>query len=394
MTNMFVIPYYLKMINELSIGALIMCKNEIKTLGITLESIRVAGIKTVILHDTGSTDGTVYFVREWCTNHNLNIHISDGDFVDFATSRNVSLDYAEKVNVEWLILFDASDQIIVHDSNGLVHCIKNLIESTPAAYVRQEWFWGETTVFFNIRLVKNKQGWRFVGAVHEYIRQPEQGPDPPRLEGVTLFQNRCGNCDSAKRFHRDVGLLHKMVIKCENEGTDPARWMYYLAGTYNCLGNNDESYKWYSRRWFNTGGFQEERFMSALRCGRIAKTRKPDSLWLTWFMLAYQLMPRAEPLVEIAEKFRMDSKWHQSYQFAQMARNIPYPIDASLDVEKECYDYTRHHLVGIVAWHYANTLVSRDAKSAIYAKGAEACKIACEFGHQIDLKNLSSYENE
>ena len=88
-----------------------MIKNEEKRIHVSLESI-VGVCKSLIFYDTGSTDSTKDIVREFAAKHGVTLNIIEGIFVDFSTSRNVLLDYADQFEeIDYLLLLDCNDEL-------------------------------------------------------------------------------------------------------------------------------------------------------------------------------------------------------------------------------------------------------------------------------------------
>jgi glycosyltransferase involved in cell wall biosynthesis len=61
------------------IAALIMVKNEEKSIEVTLNSIK-NHIKHVIVYDTGSTDNTINIIKNTCEKNNQTLYLKNGTF--------------------------------------------------------------------------------------------------------------------------------------------------------------------------------------------------------------------------------------------------------------------------------------------------------------------------
>ena len=79
--------------NDVHIAALIMAKNESKRIQVTLDSLK--NVNSIVFYDTGSTDNTIDIVTKFCNENKIKLRLKKGKFVDFATSRNVLLAYAD-----------------------------------------------------------------------------------------------------------------------------------------------------------------------------------------------------------------------------------------------------------------------------------------------------------
>lgn len=380
--------YYSLKQGQPTIGLLMMVKNEQLRIRVSLDSAR-PHVKAFIIFDTGSTDDTVKIIQEYCEKYKMNLYLIKGSFVDFSTSRNVILTYAEKVNVEYLVLLDCNDEL-----KGGEHLVKIGSEfmgkPTGAFLLCQEWWSGKIDKYYNIRFVRNREGWRYFGRVHEYMKDTLSATDEPRSpvaklpDLIVIYQDRTKDDDkSMKRFKRDRELLLKDV----EENPKNSRALFYLSQTCQCLGIQDETLYYAKRRVELTGPgtFEEEVFHSYLRIGDTSVILNHD--WkdvIGWYIRAYEHSPRAEPLVRIANYYRSKQKWWMAHMFAREACSLPYP-DVLLFVDKTVYDYERWHVFGIVAYYVGN-----------FVEGKKACEKAIETGINLELnkKNLEFYEEK
>ena len=190
-----------------SIGAVIMCKNEEKRILVTLQSV-LNTVNCVIMYDTGSTDSTKEKVKEFCKKNRLNLHFIQGDFVDFSTSRNVLLEYADTIQVEFLLLLDVNDEI--QGGDELIKFIKSddCKETDTGFLLCQTWKCYTIEKYFNVRFVKARNNWRYRGVVHEYITNGGSYAHRINNDEIIVFQDRTADDDkSGKRFVRDKVLL-------------------------------------------------------------------------------------------------------------------------------------------------------------------------------------------
>ncbi len=373
-----------KNVDRNKMALVMMIKNEEKRLEVSFDSVRPLS-NTFIILDTGSTDRTIEICREYCKKHNITLFLKEEPFVNFMVSRNVLLDYCDEVldkhNKKYLLLLDCNDELKSHKE--LAEFINTNTNPATGFYLKQNWWTGNNLdSYFNIRMVKSHENWRFKGVVHEYITNGKS--DVMRLENIILFQDRTKDDDkSFKRFNRDKELLYNEYLK---DNTDP-RTLFYLGQTCGCLGNLQEAYKYYVLR-SKYGGFIEEVYQSYFRLGETARQLgHPWEESLSWYMKAYSHSNRAEPLVKIAEYYMNEKNasgkndMMTAYMFIAMACKLAYPFNQILFVDRRCYIYKRWHLMGQIAYY-----VQR------YKEGKEACIRACMVENQeIDYKNLIWY---
>lgn len=378
-----------------TVGLLMMVKNEQKRFHVSLDSV-IGHVDALIIYDTGSTDNTIDIVKNFSEKHKINLYLKQGTFVDFSTSRNVSLDFADTVDVMYLLLLDCNDEL--QGGEKLKPLLKTFADKdTNAFLVCQQWWCGQLDKYYNVRLVKARSGWRYMGSVHEWMKDTLSETDHPRFtvlrmpDDIVLYQDRTKDDDkSGKRFVRDRELL----LKDHKKDPKEPRTIFYLAQTCQCLQLHDEAL-YYSKLRLDYQGFNEERFHSYIRCGTSAMALGHD--WadcMKWYIRAYEEFQRAEPLIKIADYYRnmagklqkegkpVHNLWRIAYMYVEEACQLTYPEHCILFVDKGVYEYYRWHVMGIIAYY-----VER------FSEGKVACQKAIEknVNKEVDTKNLQFY---
>jgi glycosyltransferase involved in cell wall biosynthesis len=351
------------------VAVLIMVKNEETIIRKTLDSVSM--FPFVLVFDTGSDDDTISIVESY-----PNTKIHGGEFADFATSRNELLTLAEKevTRQDHLLLLDAGDEFRPRDKNKPF----DFSPDYSSYLVPQVWETECLNRYYNTRLIKNNNGFRYKGKVHEYLMKPDGNPGKSgKMETFEIYQDRRGHtaASSVERWSRDLVILRQEVRNNPRSTRD----LFYLAQTYECLKNKKMAYKTYKKRSkIRAHGFGEEVFISLLRCGQNARSWEKS---LSWYMRAFNYIKRAEPLLKIVEHYKAKKDYHTAWMFAKMACDLEYPSQCILFVDADAYSYKRWHLLGIVSY-YAGKL--EDGKlgciKAIEAKGLD-----------VDKKNLEFY---
>ena len=351
------------------IAVLAMVKDEEKRIHVTLNSIK-GQVDSLIIYDTGSTDKTLEIITNFCSQHNIILHLKQGVFIDYSTSRNVSLEFADTFpQVDFIVLMDANDEL----QGGEI--LRNLAETEvnnteKSAYLLCQKLKRTTGMisFYNVRMIKPRHGWRYQGTVHEgfelnntTITRVSKMPD-----SIALYQDRDEDAEkSAKRFARDKELLTREHL---NDPSNP-RPIYYLAQTLDMLEDFESSIKYHEMR-ANMEGFVEEKFVSAFRVGFLKCAKSWDE-GLPWYMKAYLIQKRAEPLINIAEYYRKIERWELGYHFAKLACELPYPEEALFYVDRKAYNYDRWISLAINAFNYRRIPEGYDAikraNSSIYS---------------------------
>ena len=363
-----------------------MVKNEKKRIHITLNSIRNFA-DSLIIFDTGSTDQTVQILKDFSKESGIPLSLMQGDFINFSESRNISLDFADSFEyVDYLLLLDCNDELRGGEHLRLF-AEKHKNSKSTGFLTAQEWWSGQYDRYYNIRLVKARQGWRYRGSVHEWMKDTKSAPnkEPPVIripEKTVIYQDRTQDDDkSSKRFVRDKVLL----LKDHKDDPTETRIIFYLAQTYYCLGQLEDAFYYYKLRT-TLEGFQEEKFHALLKCGDISeKLKHPWHHSMTFYMKAFEHSQRVEPIIKIAEHYRKQNNWILSFTFANLACSLNYPENCILFVDKHSYTYTRWHILGIVAYYVGK-----------YTEGKAACEraIACGLNYELDTNNLKFYNDK
>src|SRR3990172_6022883 len=229
------------------IALTIMVKDEQQRLSITLESF-APYIQSIIAYDTGSTDHTIQILEKFALEKKLTLHLLEGKFEDFATSRNKLLDYANQIkDVDYLLLVDSNDTI--HNGENLLTELKELKDADgyfiPIVIESHYKF-----KFLSLRLIKPRKGWRYTGVVHEYLYKEKttdvlvRDETYPCFDNCYFYQNRkIDDIKSSKRWTRDKELLLK-----EYEKNKTGRVLYYLGATSMLLQQKEEAIKYFTER--------------------------------------------------------------------------------------------------------------------------------------------------
>lgn len=364
------------------LACLMMIKNEEDTIISSLISVKNY-IQSLIIYDTGSTDNTIKLITDFCEQNNLILRLKEEEFINFGESRNRALQFAESFdNIDYLLLMDAND-ILDNGETLLKLCADKKDSKETGFYLVQQWHNSNTNTnntYYNIRLIKLNRGWRYIGSVHEYINNDNEIPERNDYH-IVLKQERSKEIEkSFRRLRTDKQiLLQSLEIEPNN-----SRNIFYLAQTCYCLKEYDDAFKNYLLRTTLNSGFLEEIFYSFMRCGDIIAIQGGN--WndsMTYYMKAYELEQRAEPLVRIAQYYITKEKWLISYSFLSVACRLEYPINSMLFVDKNVYDYYRWHLLGGIALYCGQSYKEEGKQACIKA-------IKC-MNRDIDKNNLKSY---
>lgn len=337
------------------IAVVIMVKDEGPVIKKTLQTYCDAGITSFFVFDTGSTDKTIEKTKEFFAENNItNGHIGQEPFIDFAQSRNRALELAEEAfpNAGFFIMPDA--EWYLHNGQKLIAiCERDALlneKSAPHSYLIN--ITNPSLDFYTQRLFRCASHVRFVGAVHE---SPPVGT-PHRIPRDCFFElsvSHYGAEKSQKRWTRDCDLL----LNEHKKDPKNMRTMFYLAQTYDVLGEWENALEFYQKR-VDAGGWQEEQYIAMHRVGKVIEKLMKINDSYTWdmalkyYMDAYSLRPsRAEPLIQIAKHYLKERNHPLAYLFVSRTMNIPYPVNDVLFVDKNLYALDRYDVMSQCAWY-------------------------------------------
>lgn len=331
----------------------LMVKDEEPVIIRTLESYAIDQDIAFFIYDTGSKDNTISVSEDFFKKNNIkNWAIAQEEFIDFATSRNKALRLAEEKfpNACFLLMPDA--EWYIHNMHELVNFCKE--ESCKKIPVYLMSIVSGNIHFTTPRLIRACQNVRFEGVVHESIYCSKEH----KMPSSTYFEvgsSRYGIEKSRKRWERDAVLL----LKFYKENPENSRNLFYLAQTYDCLGDLENAYKFYELR-SKVRGWDEEDFMTIYRLAQVTDTlstmpNDPEKWRLLaqdYYLKAYNFRPtRAEPLVKLAQSHLRQNNMGLAYLFARHASQIQFPEKDTLFVEPELYDFCPFDILGISCWY-------------------------------------------
>jgi glycosyltransferase involved in cell wall biosynthesis len=359
----------------MQIGALIMVKNEEKSIKTTIDSLK-GHINTIIVYDTGSTDNTLSIIVKSCQANNQTLHIkTTNTFNNFAESRNESIKFAESIDVDYLLLMDAGDELKTDlSTNEFSNMISN---KTFYGILKLKWLEnGIITEHDGLRIIKNKSQIRYDPRypVHEQI--VIKNNSTLSIDNFYLYQNRDKYGENTmKRINRDIEQLSS-AIKCRHN-------YYYLAQSYSAIGDIENSYKYNVLALENQDGSVDDILIISrlIYCSLIKNMDKTTII--KYFNLALdkncQLL---EPFLNIL-RYCINNKIYDIID-PHLTQITEFDKAKSNHFNHEDYDYNRWDLIA----RYC-ILTKRNLELA-----RETCKKAIAAKHkQDDITNLTIIEN-
>ena len=358
------------------LGLTMILKDEAGTMGETVRSA-APHIDYWTIMDTGSTDGTQDVIRG--NLKDVSGQLVEKPFVDFATTRNDALK-AHGARTAYTFMPDAD---FTFESLWRLRTIAWRLEQECRS-------WSAHICGKSMRVIRKTSdmelqmqvvfptsehalgeidGWHYSYPVHEFsaLGRDHTGEYivvPRENFKMRFMDGKVFHTKSEQRWRDfDIRILEAEKVKRPND----TRVSFYLARTYNQVGDNELALAEFQRR-IDMGGWYEEVFHSLLDQGRILARmgRDPTSK----FKKAHDLVPnRAEPLYELAaweqrqvdacdgnedgdhgeekQQQKLKGLWLEACRFqhralgftyAKHAAALPYPSHSTLFISSQVYD--------------------------------------------------------
>lgn len=337
-------------------------KNETRVLDRLFRSVK-DHIGYWVIVDTGSTDGTQQFIRDWFHQAGIPGELHERPWVNFGHNRQQALELAvDSGRADWLLFIDADEELVVDIPDAL----RNL---QPGMNYRLEKTHQELSYFLPALVNTRTATWRWRSPVHEFLEQLSGPADFQKLAGVRIRYYtgegaRSQGISAEQKFLADAALLEQHL----RQSPDDARSQFYLANSYKDAGHPDKAFEAYRKRCA-MAGWVEENFMARLYLGRMAIVlQKPEEEVMDLLLAAYACRPsRAEPLYELARYYRLRKQYYRAFAFARSGSSINLPDD-TLFVSRPVYEWQLLDELGVSAYWAGAYEASLDACDAILAR--------------------------
>lgn len=328
-------------------------KDEAHTLPATLLAVKPF-IDVYYILDTGSTDGTPDAIRR-TFGEDVAGEVWEEPFIDYGTSRNRALEIAATSKTlggpPIFSLMLSADETLWNGAALRTFCQQHRSATGPheeAYYVQMDVGWR----FDSSRLSRSEKGWRYVGRVHEYLAAPKDARPRGSIRHrvpETFIKFRV--TDPERRGKREYIIL-KILQEEVTKNPKDTRSSFYLARTYNVIGNHSAALDEFRRR-VSLGGWKEEVYESlyAIAWQLDALKRDWGEVQQAFFDAHIHSPERAEPLYAVANHHLKRNAHTLAYMVASFAATLPYPIHAALWVQADVYNWQCHWIVAQSAWH-------------------------------------------
>lgn len=201
-----------------NLSGFIIVKDSINTIKDCLDALSKVA-EEIIVVDTGSTDGTLEFLLNY--RNDINFKVYQFQWVDhFAKARNFAL---SKCGYDWCFFVD-SDEILTQEAIDVINDLKANDFYGHKAY----WCENPTETYYapRLELFDKSYGFKFKGAVHEYI-----DPFTVNLEDIGLVKTPINHITNRTIVYSKADKYLNMFQKSLEDGElSTVRDFYY----YSC----------------------------------------------------------------------------------------------------------------------------------------------------------------
>lgn len=317
-------------------------KNESKIITRLFDSV-VPIIDYWIISDTGSTDGTPECIQQYFADKNIPGEVVYHPWKNFGHNRTASLKCAQQSSFEfdYILLLDADMKLcITPDFNK-----SNLTNKVYQLQQRDSFI-----SYYNTRLIKKNVLATCLGPTHEYYSINEDHT-PQTFD--QLYINDIGDGGSKQnKYSRDIQLL------CDGIAEEPtnARYYFYLARSYECVGEFDKAIANYTER-IRLGGWMEEVWYSYYCIGNMYLGINDEKNALYNYTMAMGVgLHRVENFYKLAEHYRKVGKHELSMLYVKNGMDIMQSTKDSCELlvlfkESPIYNYLFNYEISILMFY-------------------------------------------
>lgn len=289
--------------------------------------------------DTGSTDDTVAIIERTLVGKKRG-KLYNRPFTNFRDTRNMCLDLAEKqsrVVCKYLMMLDDTYIVRGYLRKFLMDVRGDQIADSFSLYITTD-----DTKYASNRILRTDTRLRYKHKIHEVL-------DDNNNINVIMFEENANILDrrfpymetrTMERKQQDLLWLKEEI---QDNPLEP-RHYYYLAQTYNLLGEHQKAFEAFQKRvQFKNSGFIQERVDAAFESARLAnfKLNRPWEECLKLYETAWKIdETRPESLYFIGIHYFLEERYSKAYPYFKQAFELGFPA------------HCQHSLKPTLSFHY------------------------------------------
>ncbi|MBP6892498.1 hypothetical protein KBB68_02860, partial [Candidatus Babeliales bacterium] len=272
-----------------------------------------------------------------------NFVIKQGEWIDFATSRNKALELTEQYfpNATFMLMLDA--EWILHNGKELLKYCNEQKNNSAQIYCIK--LFGSNIHFYHSRLIRCKSNVKFVGKIHE---EPNIAPQV-KVPNIIYFEFTPTDYGQEKTETRWLKDRYILLEELQKDPTN-SRNLFFLGQTNFALGDFSHAIECFKLR-STMSGYDEENFLTVYFLAQSYQALKDFEQMIDNYLKSFSMRPyRAEPLIKLAEYYYKINSYHLCYLFARHAATIAYPANDVSLIDSDLYNFTRYALLSATAY--------------------------------------------
>jgi hypothetical protein len=270
--------------------------------------------------DTGSTDQTIEIINRVLSCKKGTLYREP--FINFRDSRNRCLDLAG-MRCNYTIMLDDTYRIKGNIRHFLQTVRGDQFSDSFSLYIQSD-----DVQYATNRILNTERKLRYKYKIHEVIQKENNMNVIIPNNVANIYDYRCDYMldRTMERKQYDLKLLFEEL----EEDPDNPRTYYYIAQTYNVMGNAEMSYEYYLKRAYHpVEGFIQEKIDATFEAARTAnfKLNRPWEECEKLYMMAYELdKSRPESMYFIGIHHYLSKNMGLAFEYLKEGYRIGYPI--------------------------------------------------------------------
>jgi hypothetical protein len=271
--------------------------------------------------DTGSTDDTINIINRVLVGKKKG-ELYQEPFINFRDSRNRLLDLA---GTDCKFLTTLDDTYVL---NGNLRKFLNEVRGDQYSNSFSIIINSDDSSYGSNRIIKSDEDLRYIYKIHEVITDKNNinVMIPSEICNITDRRFDYMEARTIERKQLDLKLLFEEL----EEDPNNARTYYYLAQTYNLLGDYQKAFFYFNKRYnFINSGFLQERVDAAFEAARLAnfKLNKPWDECFQLYQRAYKIdESRPESLYFMGIHYYLENNYKEAYTYFKKGFEVGFPL--------------------------------------------------------------------
>jgi len=278
--------------------------------------------------DTGSTDNTLEIINKVLVGKKKG-QLFQEPFINFRDSRNRCLDLAGKTCKFTCMLDDT--YMVENELRDFLNIVRgDQFSDSFSLYIKSN-----DSEYVSNRIVKTDRNLRYIYRIHESITSENNINVIIPIHKSSIMDFRCDYMEerTISRKKYDLQLLFEEF----NENPNVPRHLYYIAQTYNVMGNFELAYEYYLKRINHPEeGFIQEKIDACFEAARKANfdLNKPWNVCEELYLKSYNMdKTRPDSLYFIGIHYQNENNHEKAFEYFKKAFEIGYPLHAQYSLK-------------------------------------------------------------